>query len=228
MVRLQSYWPRYISLDWGFQHHSALYWFATDGDNTYCYRERVTNHKTAPELADVIVEGTPEKERKSIKTLYAGPDIFSRKTSDRTIAIEMDSCLAAHGFGFTGISPAAAGPGDRKLGWALVYQLLKSGRLKIAPGPSGCPELIKAIPQAIRDFPDNGEDVKKVDTVGDDCLDSFRYGLYTSSLSPRLPIELEAAKLVTVPMSTLTGPALQYRDAMQDVRRRRSGLSFGR
>ena len=226
MIHLKSYWPRYISLDWGFSHFSAVYWFATDGDNVYCYRERVVNHKTAPELADVIIEATPEHERKSVKTLYAGPDIFSRKTSDRTISIEMDSCLAPHGFGFTGVSPAAAGPGDRKLGWALVYQLLKSGRLKISPD---CRELIKAIPQAIRDFPNHAEDVKKVDTVGDDCLDSFRYGLYTSSLTPRLPIELEAAGLVKVDFKE--NPIAHYyqtKDALADVRRRRGGMSFGR
>jgi hypothetical protein len=226
VVTLRPYWPRILHGDWGFDHFSAFYLTATDGDNYYTYREYITNHKTAPELAHGILEMIPEQnERKMVKTFYMGPDVFAKKTSDRTVAIEIDSVLTPHGFGFSGITPAAAGPGDRVLRWSFCYQLLKSGKHKISPD---CPELIKAIPAAVRDYPLKGEDCKKTSDVWDDCRDAWGMGLYTSSLSPRLPIELEAAKLVTVPMSNLTGRALQYREAMQDVRRRRAGMSLGR
>ena len=223
MVTLRPYWPRVLSLDIGFAHASAVIWHATDGENVYVYRELVQAHLTAPELAAEIVKFTPDAERKAIKAFYVGPDAFSRKTSDRTQAIELDSALAPHGF--PSLSPAAAGPGDRRLGWLFLYQMFKEGHLKISPK---CPVLVKAIPAAIRDFPDHSEDLLKTETDGDDALDALRYGVYSSSLQPRLPIELEAAKLVTIPMSNLTGRALQYREAMQDVRRRRAGMSLGR
>jgi hypothetical protein len=223
MIHLRTWWPRVLSLDIGFAHASAVIWHATDGENVYVYREFVRQHLTAPELAAEIVKLTPDQERKAIKAFYVGPDAFSRKTSDRTQAIELDTALASHGF--PSLSPAAAGPGDRRLGWLFLYQMFKEGKLKISPA---CPVLVKAIPAAVRDYPDHAEDLLKTETDGDDALDALRYGVYTSSLSPRLPIELEAAKLVTVPMSNLTGRALQYREAMQDVRRRRAGMSLGR
>ena len=60
MITFKPWWPRYISLDIGFVHASAAYWYASDGENTYVYRELVRAHLTAPELATAIVDVTPK------------------------------------------------------------------------------------------------------------------------------------------------------------------------
>jgi hypothetical protein len=232
VIEFKPWFPRFLSFDWGFEHSAVTYWHATDGETYWTYREWVTSHMTAPEIAAGIIERTPAAvnrgdfdERRALKAFYAGPDVFSRKTSDRTVAIEMDSAMAPHGFGFGGITTAAAGPGDRILGWNFCYQLLKSGKHKISPD---CPMLIKAIPAAVRDYPLKGEDAKKTSDVLDDCRDAWRYGIYTSSLQPRVPLEVAALKLVTAPLDNLTARAVQYRDAYATLRRGRQGIRFGR
>ena len=42
-VELKPWWPRWISIDWGFEHPSAVYWHAKDGDRVITYRELVRN-----------------------------------------------------------------------------------------------------------------------------------------------------------------------------------------
>jgi hypothetical protein len=223
VITLRPYWPRVLSLDIGFAHASAVIWHATDGENVYVYREFVQAHLTAPELALEIVARTPNNERRAIRAFYVGPDAFSRKTSDRTQAIELDSALGPHGLPH--LSPAAAGPGDRRLGWLFLYQMFKEGKLKISPT---CSVLLKAIPAAIRDHPDHPEDLLKTDTDGDDALDALRYGVYSSALAPRIPIEIEAAKAMTAPMDNLLARKVQYENAVHDIRKRRQGFSLGR
>lgn len=232
MIQLQPYFPRLIGFDWGYIHSAVTLWGATDSENYYIYREWVTSNLTAPEIAAGIIERTPcarvvggFDERKMVKAMYCGTDIFARKTTDRTIAIEMDSVLAPHGFGFSGVSPAATGPGDRVLGWNFLAQLFKQDRIKISPA---CRTLLKAIPAAIRAYPDKPEDLKKVEGDGDDALDALRYLCFSSSLQPRVPLEVAALRLVTAPLSNLTARAVQYKDAMADLRRGRRGIRFGR
>jgi len=106
-----------------------------------------------------------------------------------------------------------------------LYQMFKEGRLKISPS---CPVLVKAIPAAIRDHPNHPEDLLKTETDGDDALDALRYGVYTSSLQPRVPLEVSALKLVTAPVENLLARRVQYDNAMADLRRGRQGIRFGR
>jgi hypothetical protein len=232
VIVLKPWWPRFISFDWGFDHAAVTYWHATDGENYFTYREWVTSHTTAPDIAAGWVERTPEalepggfNERAAVTALYAGPDVFSRKTSDRTVAIELESALAGKGFELRGITAAAAGPGDRRLGWNFMYQLLQQGRWKISPR---CAELIKALPAAVRDYPNHAEDAKKTNDVWDDCRDSARYGIYTSAQEAVVPLKEAAAKMVTAPMTNLTARAIEFRNAMADIERGRSGMRFGR
>ena len=42
---LEPWWPRWISIDWGFEHPSAVYWHAARPDGgVVTYREFVQNH----------------------------------------------------------------------------------------------------------------------------------------------------------------------------------------
>jgi hypothetical protein len=56
-VQLDPWAPRWISIDWGFEHPSAVYWHATRPDGVVVtYREFVQNHLSPRMLAAAIAE----------------------------------------------------------------------------------------------------------------------------------------------------------------------------
>ena len=61
---IEPWWPRWISIDWGFEHPSAVYWHAARPDGAVItYREFVANHLSPRMLAQAIAErsvSTPE------------------------------------------------------------------------------------------------------------------------------------------------------------------------
>ena len=58
-IGLESWWPRWISVDWGFEHPSAVYWHAVRPDGAVVtYREFVANHLSPRMLGQAIAERT--------------------------------------------------------------------------------------------------------------------------------------------------------------------------
>ena len=54
---LEPWWPRWISVDWGFEHPSAVYWHAARPDGAVLtYREFVANHLSPRMLGQAIAE----------------------------------------------------------------------------------------------------------------------------------------------------------------------------
>jgi phage terminase large subunit len=65
---IEVWWPRWISVDWGFEHPSAVYWHATRPDGgVVTYREA---------------------------EIYLSPDAFARRSSESTIAEQLGDVLA--------------------------------------------------------------------------------------------------------------------------------------
>ncbi len=204
---LEPWWPRWISIDWGFEHPSAVYWHAARPDGAVItYREFVANHLSPRMLAQAIAERTvaPAVVRddfayrgacgitsavpgvEHIGEVYLSPDAFARRTSESTIAEQLGDVLAQNG-----LPRPAPADDDRVGGWMMIYQLLEQERWIIA---DHCDRLIECLPTLTRD-PANIEDVLKA--AGDDPADSARYGL-KSRLSPgRAPIEQRVAERVT-------------------------------
>jgi len=61
-VQLETWTPRWISIDWGFEHQSAVQWHATRSDGvTVTYREFVQNHLSPRMLAAAITERTVDR-----------------------------------------------------------------------------------------------------------------------------------------------------------------------
>jgi hypothetical protein len=83
---------------------------------------------------------------------------------------------------------------DRQGGWQQVYRMLRDGELVICGDT--CPNLVSAIPSRIYD-PEKEDDILKVkgDPL-DDCMDAFRYGLYTWIKEAVKPKELERAEIM--------------------------------
>ena len=162
---------------------------------TVIYREMVINETEAPEVAQEIVNGTPEAERKLIKAYYLSPE---EVTDDANcIGIQQSRRMRLNGMP----GPVKA-DNDRKGGYGLMGALFKATKGKgwgiDVDGnrfqyddailiSSECAELLNAIPALVRD-PKNLDDVLKTDLstakVEQDLGDSARY-LLKSMLSPR-------------------------------------------
>jgi phage terminase large subunit len=186
---IEKWWPKWVSLDWGFSHDTAVYWHTTAADGRHItYRQWVVNNTTPRMLGEGIVERSinPDGSAEKIQQFFISPDAFADRTGESTIA-QLLTDVACRGDRFP--LPAAASD-DRIGGWQLLYQLLESDQWLIA---ENCDELISCLPMLVRDDK-KPEDIKKVD--GDDPADSARYGLYSRLGSVGEPKEVRAAKKV--------------------------------
>jgi phage terminase large subunit len=247
IVRAESlewrpWWPRWISIDWGFEHPAASYWHAqtpceraaegnqaTSVTRVVTYREYVT-HRTAPrELAREIIarsvgrgvhqprDGSDFAAEK-IDAIYLSPDAFARRTDEASIAEQMGDVFAAAGFP----RPVPADD-DRIGGWMLMYQMLDAGEWLLT---DNCAELIRSLPTLVRDTA-RIEDVEKMD--GDDSADAARYGLKSRYAAQRggllrAPLEQRLAERVTSTDPTIR--AIQARKAQIDEGKKSHPVSF--
>jgi len=192
-IRLEAWWPRWISIDWGFQHPSAVYWhcavpagvtrdssFVTCGRESLqsgghespvsshqsriiTYREFVQNGLSPRMLAQGIAERSG---RENICEVFLSPDAFAHRTAEASIAEQLGDVLTANG-----LPRPAPADDDRIGGWQFMYQLLESNVWAIT---ENCTKLIECMPTLVRDNVRH-EDIRKME--GDDPADSARYGL---------------------------------------------------
>lgn len=244
----KPWWPRWVSIDWGFEHPAAVYWHAQlpaastgqfsgggvpaeNSRRVVTYREFVTRHTAPRDLArEVIARSVASGERggEKIDAIYLSPDAFARRTDEASIAEQMGDIFAAAGFP----RPVPADD-DRVGGWMLMYQMLDAGEWLLT---ENCIELIRTLPSVVRDSA-RIEDVQKMD--GDDPADAARYGLKSRYGSGRAaqgrpPLDDRLAARVLSPDPTIR--AIQARKALLDetggthpisfLRRRRPGWPF--
>jgi phage terminase large subunit len=243
----KDWWPRWISLDWGFEHPAAVYWHAAiPGGYTKAagagpgrpadeaaafggggaegliatYREYVT-HRTPPrELArEIVARSESNGGREKIDAIYLSPDAFARRTDEQSIAEQMGDVFAAAGFP----RPIPADD-DRIGGWMLMYQLLDAGEWVLT---ENCSELIRTLPNLVRDTA-RIEDIEKVN--GDDSADAARYGL-KSRYGMRRPLSQEPIERRIAARVTSEDPtvrAIQAMKAQLEESRRIGPVSFVR
>ena len=175
--------PRWMSIDWGYEHPSAVLWCVkTEAGPVLVYREMLVKGKTPAELGRLIAEKTGGER---IGAVYLSHDAFNRRTSPRTIAMEISEEL-----GEAGLPACSRADCDRKGGAALVNQMMAEGDLLVS---SGCPQLIARIPQIQRDPDEPGDTLKE---SGDDLDDSLRYLLKTRERAVRVPDEVTIQRSV--------------------------------
>lgn len=221
-VELRDWTPRWISMDWGFRHKTAVYWHAQVGERTVCtYREYITSGTGVDEIAHTIGALT-NGER--IRAFYLGGDAFAHKTDEQTIDIRLARTLAE--YGIPAPSRAVDGPGSRRARGAVAYDRLGDKTLLIA---RTCPELINLLPELLSD-PDEVETVLKVE--GDDPWDGWSYGILTPDVKERVPPE-EVVRRVAVAEfkkegGDLTSTHLKALTEQQKVKRLDQPIRFGR
>ncbi len=167
---IKPWWPKWISIDWGYKHPSAVYWHTqSDSGTTFTYKELVKSLLTPEDLAHKIMKMTGDDEAEKVNTVYLAPDAFAQRQGPDTIADQINRVFRApEEKKFPVCRPAN---NDRVGGAMLMYQMLRDGRWVIA---DHCEAFIECLPMMIRDEK-NVEDVMKID--GDDPYDSCRYGL---------------------------------------------------
>lgn len=147
------------------------------------------------------ISGRPER----VSNLYFSPDAFEasiKRSGQNTIADELGKVLTAGGLPYPTKANNARVPG-----WRAMYGLL-ANTLAAFQGKQPdtiwliadtCPELVKAIPLAMRDQK-NLEDIVKTDkgeaVIGMDALDGCRYGILCREVSDR--VEPQEAKNAAV------------------------------
>jgi hypothetical protein len=212
-VDIQWWYPHFTGTDYGFTISSAAsYLFARvpkseyfPNGRIYVLDEVVRAGILAEDLAELLLQRwfleekgpgqwlVPEKPR-AFQMWALSPDAWAKTgiKGDMDIALaradQMSAIMAPYRMGFIMAS------NDLQGGWQHIYRMLRSGELVICGDT--CPKLVRAIPSRIHD-PDKEDDIykNKGDEL-DDCMDALRYGLYTWTREPKMPLDLQRAELM--------------------------------
>jgi len=195
-IQFQRHWPRWISIDWGFQHHTSVHWHTQAGvieedgkparPLVVTYKEYVRSGLSERALAEEIVA---VNDGDIIQSIYGGHDLWKADSPGKTKEQAMNEVFTAAGL--PGMKRAKI---DRVNGWRLMHLMLDEGRWIIT---RNCKHAINAIPSAIFNEKLQNEDVVKKSTVEDDVLDDLRYGLYSQYGPSDIPWEQKLMQRVS-------------------------------
>lgn len=162
-------------------------------DIVIIYRELVAQRMAEPDLARKIVEMTPEPERGELRKFVMGSDVFiTDRKSPHTIAELIDAVTVPAGL--PRIFPAQDKSGSRVINARIMYEMLRRTTSMRSDNPpreqpdektaplvffsAECPQVIASIPLLLSDAEDGKpDDVKKLETLADDCFDGAKYTL---------------------------------------------------
>ena len=106
---LQSWWPRWISIDWGFEHPErrllACGAARRHGDHLSRVRGRIISRRACWAMAHQSkrsCDSADAADRRTIRAnIFLSPDAFARRTSESTIADQLGDVLAQNGLAAT-------------------------------------------------------------------------------------------------------------------------------
>jgi hypothetical protein len=211
-IRLEPWWPRWISIDWGFQHPSAVYWHcAVPASNRNSQSEtrnllsaranfdfRVSSDAATPGARTVpnsTVVTYREFVQSGLSPRMLAQGIAERSGRERVHEVFLSPDAFAHRTAeasiaeqlgdvlvANGLPRPAPADDDRIGGWQLMYQMLESDAWVIT---DNCAKLIDGLPLLVRDER-RVEDIRKMD--GDDSADAARYGLVSGARIAGFPV----------------------------------------
>lgn len=181
MARIQPWWTRSLSGDWGYDHPHSIHWHAKDERNcVITYRELWDRLIGESEVGRRITEAEAEDFKLSRLNGFtfswdAGKlSPRSQREQPKSITQLVSDALGPR---VPKPHPCDSSPGVRLIRARLMSQVLQARTWLIS---DRCPKLIESIPTMIRD-PDKSEEMLKVDwneaTIGDDPVDSAGMGL---------------------------------------------------
>jgi hypothetical protein len=200
---VQPWWSHWIGQDWGFKHHSPVYWHAVGNvmpdqakllgrswdsprQCVFTYREKIVSladaNMTEAELGSEIVRLSGKQK---ISRYILSSDAFGEKSSQRTPASMLAGAIRPHGL--PAPVPCNMSPGSRVAGWRFMYQLIQDDAWFIS---EMCPEALAAVPALEYDSDKGDEDILKTDHVFDDIADCLRYSLQDMLGNSRKPKDI--------------------------------------
>lgn len=183
-VRWLSWQPVWAGWDWGMAHANVIHLFTKamvmrpglDRDyvlRTVCFAELAIerNDMSLAQMASRVAATCflPDGQPARPSTIYFSHEKFNRQIEQHSPADQISEELRKHRL--PSVTPATR---DRVARAAFLFHMLQSRQLVVL---STCRRIIDAIPLLERD-PKNLDDVKKVESIGDDAYDAFSYGLF--------------------------------------------------
>jgi hypothetical protein len=201
-IRLEAWWPRWISIDWGFQHPSAVYWHCAVPAVAAVFRPRgfPIDESTAPTGAPsrALAKKPPSEEggyssrivtyrefvQSGLSPRMLAQGIAERSGRENISEVFLSPDAFAHRTAEASIAeqvgdvlavnglPRPAIADDDRVGGWQYMYQLLESNAWVVT--ENCNKLIECIPTLVRDTA-RVEDIRKMD--GDDPADSARYGL---------------------------------------------------
>jgi phage terminase large subunit len=213
---IESWHPRWIAIDWGFQHDAVALWCAQDGAVTNIYREMVLNRLGPRALAQEIVDRCQNSLEK-IDAIFLSPDAFAQRTSEDSVAEQMRQIFLHNRLP----SPQRADD-DRIGGWTLMREMLERSELYVS---THCEKLIATLPQ-MRCDERKVEDCLKFE--GDDAADSARYALKSrlGTGMPRMEQRVMMRLDSSIPRDDVHGRMLAYETITKEEKKKNQPVKF--
>jgi len=198
-IRYMDWQPRWISIDWGFQHACViLWWTIVEVPSNFpdekgqdqkkkvilCYRQLVCRKLNEELLSEQIVAANHTGEIfDKIEHIYLSPDRFVASGSGadaiHSIADKMGDVFVRYDL------PRPERANNRRVdGWRLCYTLLDTEGVAVL---ASCRDVVDSLPKLMRSEKDVEDAEKEGDDLFLDVCESFRYGLMSYATTAPIP-----------------------------------------
>ena len=193
-VCFEDWQPRWMSIDWGFEHATVVLWWTrvrlrTELDREarrtviLCYRQLVLRQMNEQLVAEKICGANHTGEKPDhVSYIYLSPDRFSKIDQFHSIADKMGDVFVEQQL------PRPERANNRRVdGWRLCYTLLDTDGVAVL---DNCPDVIDSIPKLMRDEKNIEDAAKEGNELYLDVCESFRYGLMSYANAEEIPAEV--------------------------------------
>lgn len=194
-VIFEPWQPRWISIDWGFEHATVVLWwtrvrlkteFDPDAKRSILlvYRQLILRQTNEELIAEKIVNANYTGDKPDdIAHIYLSPDRFSKIDQHHSIADKMGDVFVQYQL------PRPERANNRRVdGWRLCYTLLDTDGLAIL---DSCSDVTASIPLLQRDEKNIEDAQKEGNELFLDVCESWRYGVMSYASEEAVPREVE-------------------------------------
>jgi hypothetical protein len=197
-IQFLDWQPRWISIDWGFQHACvALWWTVVKvvdeasvmyGKTIILNYRQLVMHKLNEELIgeEIVKQNHTGDKFDKIENVYLSPDRFTATGSGadaiHSIADHIGDVFVKYNI------PRPERANNRRVdGWRLVYTLLDTEGVGVL---NTCRDVIDSLPKLMRSEKEPEDAEKEGDELFLDVCESFRYGLMSYASTAPIPREV--------------------------------------
>ena len=196
-VIFETWQPRWISIDWGFEHATVVLWWTRvrlktefEKESTrsilLVYRQLILRHTNEELVAERIANANHTGDKPDhISAIYLSPDRFAKIDQHHSIADKMGDVFAQYDL------PRPERANNRRVdGWRLCYTLLDTDGIAVL---ANCRDVIESIPQLQRDDKELEDAQAEGNELFLDVCESWRYGVmsYASHQAPPREVQMQ-------------------------------------